>query len=73
MTTRHSPTWCSFTDTAMTGSIATRSVYDEDLYAEELLDIERVTNSSGVAMGEVIPSPTITVAVSRSPIGTEAA
>jgi hypothetical protein len=39
----------------------TKRVFDKDPYSEELLDIERVTSSSGMAVRGVIPSPTITV------------
>jgi len=45
----------------MIRSIETKRVVDNDPYSEELLDIERVTSSSGMAVRGAIPSPTITV------------
>jgi hypothetical protein len=45
----------------MIRSIVTKRVFDKDPYSEELLDIERVTSSSGMAVRGSLPSPTITV------------
>jgi hypothetical protein len=53
----------------MTRSIETKRVVDKDPYSEELLDIERVTSSSGVAVRGVIPSPTITTSISSADFG----